>query len=58
MPAEKHWASIREAGHDLMIKNGVQELVSSPRGVDGWMGRIRQGLILGEVGGKPLLPSL
>ena len=36
LPAEKHWASIREAGHDLLIKNGVQELASSPK--EGQMG--------------------
>lgn len=37
MPADKPWASIREAGHDLLIKNGVQELASSPG--EGQMGR-------------------
>ena len=39
MPADKPWASIREAGHDLLlffffydllIKNEVQELACSP----------------------------
>ena len=30
MPADKPLASIREAGHDLLIKNEVQELACSP----------------------------